>query len=210
MNTFNINNIWNSDSDKARNHYESVKDDVEQMARRKSDNILNQVHRKFVWELIASVFVVVIIAFGIYSYMEHIFWAYIGLTVVAFYISLKLYLNLRKEIKKVNHRNVVKSLEEYIRIIKLYIRRSKRFVRIVAPSAYVLGFVMSLLSSDIEYDLQAVLVIVGTMVVIGVPLIWLLIWLTNKKYYKLMYEKHVYELEDILTNLKNDLKEPQD
>lgn len=210
MNTFNINNIWNSDSDKARNHYESVKDDVEQMARRKSDNILNQVHRKFVWELIASVFVVVIIAFGIYSYMEHIFWAYIGLTVVAFYISLKLYLNLRKEIKKVNHRNVVKSLEEYIRIIKLYIRRSKRFVRIVAPSAYVLGFVMSLLSSDIEYDLQAVLVIVGTMVVIGVPLIWLLIWLTNKKYYKLMYEKHVYELEDILTNLKNDLKEPLD
>jgi hypothetical protein len=118
-------------------------------------------------------------------------------------MSLKLYLSLRRDIKKVNQQRVLESLEEYIRIIRLYIYRSKRFVYIVTPVTYVLGYAMALAESDITFTLQEVLIVLGSMIAFGVPVVWLMVWLTNKQYYRLMYEKHVVQLEAIRNRLKN-------
>jgi len=73
----------------------------------------------------------------------------------------------------------------------------------VTPVAYVLGYAMALAESDITFTLQEVLIVLGSMIAFGVPVVWLMVWLTNKQYYRLMYEKHVVQLEAIRNRLKN-------
>ncbi|MDZ7777681.1 MAG: hypothetical protein U5L09_19740 [Bacteroidales bacterium] len=203
MSTFDLEGIWREDRDKAHRHYKSVEGALEDMAKKKSANILNKIHRKFVGEMIFSVVVVSLVGAGIFRFSRDMFIGYGVLIAGAFYMSLKLYLSLRRDIKKVNQQRVLESLEEYIRIIRLYIHRSKRFVYIVTPVAYVLGYVMALAESDITFTLQKVLIVLGSMIAFGVPLVWLMVWLTNKQYYRLMYEKHVVQLEAIRNRLKN-------
>lgn len=210
MSMFDINKVWDSGSEKARKHYESVRDDVENMAKRKSESVLRKIHHKFIIEMIASIIIVVLLGAVLYSKSSMVFGWYSGFVALAFVVSLKLYFNLRRDILRVNEKEVVRSLEEYIRIINLYLKKNKIFVYIATPAGFLLGFVTALVDEGFDITLESLLIALGAIVVIGVPVVWLMIWLANKKYYKLMYQKHVNELEDILANLKNDLKDPQD
>jgi F0F1-type ATP synthase assembly protein I len=210
MNTFDINKIWDSGADKARNHYDSVKDNVEKMARKKSDNILHKVKRKLIIELIASIIFIILVGVGIYHFSEKVVYPFIVLVLVAFFLSLRLFVKLFRDINRVKEKSVVASLEKTIVIIRYYIRQSKILVYVLTPVGFIVGFLSRVIADGIDFTTHNLLVMGGVILVVGVPFVVGMIWLVNKKYYKIMYEKHLDELESILSNLRNDLKENPD
>lgn len=210
MNTFDINKIWDSGADKARSHYDSVKDNVEKLARKKSDNILHKVKRKLIIELIASIVFIVLVGVGIYHFSEKIVYPYTLLVLVAFFLSVRLFVKLFRDINRVKEKSVVASLEKTIFIIRYYIRQSKILVYVLTPVGFLVGFLSRVIADGIDFTTHNLLVLGGVLLVVGVPSVIGIIWLVNKKYYKIMYEKHLDELESILANLKNDLKDKND
>lgn len=207
MNTFDINKIWNSDAGKARNHFDSVKENVEKLAKRKSDNILHKIKRKLIIELIVSTILIVALGVGVFHFSEKVFFSYVVIVLLAFVLSIRLFWKLFRDINLVKEKSVVVSLEKTIDIINYYIRQSKILVYVLTPVGFIVGFLSGAIAEGIDYTLHNLLVLGGVLLVVGVPSVILIIWLVNKKYYKVMYEKHVHELEEILENLKSDRNE---
>ncbi len=210
MNTFDINKIWDSGADKARSHFDSVKDNVEKLARKKSDNILHKVKRKLIIELIATIIFIVLVGVGIYHFSEKIVYPYTLSVLVALFLSVRLFVKLFRDINRVKEKSVVASLEKTIIIIRYYIRQSKILVYVLTPVGFLVGFLSRVIVDGIDFTTHNLLVLGGVLLVVGVPSVIGIIWLANKKYYKIMYEKHLDELESVLANLKNDLKDKND
>ncbi len=198
-----LNKIWNSDRDKARDHYESLSD-VEKLAKKKSDNVLNKIYRNILVESVFSLIVVVLLGIAFYEWEKIVFWGYTVFTVIVVAISMRLYLNFSRRMKNVNQKKVVNSLREYVRITGHYIKRVKAYIYYVTPAGYLTGLVFGILSSPGVDSINEILTRIGIGSAVGIPFLALMIWFINKKYIKWLYGRHYDSLKQILENLERE------
>ena len=203
MSELDLNKIWDSDREKARNHYESLSD-VEKLAKKKSDNVLNKIYRNILVESIASLILVVLIGIAFYEWERLVFWAYSFFIIIVIAFSLRLYLNFSRGIKNVNQKKVVDSLREYVRITGHYIKRLKVYIYYVTPIGYLIGLVFGTIANPGEDTFVEILIRIGIGSAIGIPILALIIWFFNKKYIKWLYGRHYDSLREILENLERE------
>lgn len=203
MSELDLNKIWDSDRDKARDHYESLSD-VEKLAKKKSDNVLNKIYRNILIESVFSFILVVLIGIAFYEWERLVFWGYTVFIVIVIAFSFRLYLNFARGIKNVNQKKVVNSLREYIRITGHYIKRLKVYIYYVTPSGYLIGLGFGILSNPDIGSVSDMLIRLGIGSAVGIPFLALMIWFINKKYIKWLYGRHYDSLKQILENLERE------
>ena len=203
MSELDLNKIWDSDRDKARDHYESLSD-VEKLAKKKSDNVLNKIYRNIFIESVFSLIFVVLLGIAFYEWEMLAFWGYTVFVVIVVVFSFRLYLNFARGMKNVNQQKVVNSLREYVRITGHYIKRLKVYIYYVTPSGYLIGLVFGILSNPDIGSISEILTRVGIGSAVGIPFLLFMIWFINKKYIKWLYGRHYDSLKQILDNLEKE------
>lgn len=203
MSELDLNKIWNSDREKARDHYESLSD-VEKLAKQKSDNVLNKIYRNILIESIFSIIIIILIGIWFYEWERLVFWGYSVFILIVLVFSLRLYLNFSKGIKGVNQKKVVDSLREYVRITGHYIKRLKVYIYYVTPAGYLVGLVFGTIANPGDDTFGEILIRTGIGIAIGIPLLALMIWFFNKKYIKWLYGRYYEALKEILRNLEKE------
>jgi len=203
MSELDLNKIWDSDRDKARSHYQSLSD-VEKLAKKKSDNVLNKIYRNILIESIFSTIVIVLIGIWLYELDKLVFWAYSVFLIIVVAFSFRLYLNFSKGIKSVNQKKVVDSLREYVRITGHYIKRLKVYIYYVTPAGYLIGLVFGAIADPGKDTFAEIITRIGIGSAVGIPFLAVLIWFFNKKYIKWLYGRHYDSLKEILDNLEKE------
>lgn len=202
MSELDLNKIWNSDQEKAREHYESLSD-VEKLAKQKSDNILNKIRRNILMESIASVIIVILVGMAFYEWERLVFWGFIIFIVIVTILSFRLYLNFTHSLRDVNQRNVLNSLKEYVRITGHYIKRLKIYIYYLTPIGYLVGLTFGTFADPGGDTTEQLLMRIGFGILIGIPILIPIIWFFNKKYIKWLYGRHHEALKRLLENLEN-------
>lgn len=200
MSEFDLQQIWNSDAEQARQHYQSIAD-VEKLARRQSKDILYKIHRNVFSELIFSIVLYVLLAIGFYHWDAWAFWLLMAFIPPVFYLSYKAYWKYRKGLKSAHGQPVTDALRQYVHLTGAYIRRMKVLIYYLTPAGYALGLLAAVLANRQGKALNDLLLQFGLGAVVGLPLLAFLIWFSNKKYIQWVYGRHHDSLKDTLQNL---------
>ncbi|MCF8232770.1 MAG: hypothetical protein K9J27_11330 [Bacteroidales bacterium] len=203
MSELDLNKIWDSDREKARDHYESLTD-VEKLAKQKSENILNKIRRTAFVESIISTVVVAAMAVLFYFIDIWVFAVFMVFIIPVFILSYRLYRNYTRNLNDVNQRKVTESISAYVRMTKKYLNKVKFYIYYVLPIGYITGLAVGTLSNpDIEAT-REIIERLGIGLAIGVPLVGFMIWFFNRKYIKWLYGRHYKALKEVLENLEKE------
>ena len=204
MREIDLRNIWNSDRDDARSHYESISD-VEKLARRQSKGVLDKIRRNIFIEFVFSIILVIILAIVIYRWDSKVaFWIFAVPFAGIIYFSV--YLNVRffRDLRSVYHKQVVDALKRYVYLVGRYIRRVKIMTWYLTPVGYLIGLTAGTFAGRNQESLMELLVQMGIGAIVGLPLLLGLMWFATSKYIKWIYGKHYDSLKKILNNLEEE------
>lgn len=203
MSELDLNKIWNSDREKARDYYESLSD-VEKLAKQKSDNILNKIRRNILVESVASIILVILVGIAFYNWERLVFWGFLVFIVIVTAMSFRLYVNFAHSLRDVNQQNILNSLKEYVRITGHYIKRLKVYIYYVTPIGYMVGLAFGTFADAGSETAEQLLLRIGIGILIGIPILIPMIWFFNKKYIKWLYGRHHEALKQVLENLEKE------
>jgi len=203
MSKFDINTIWNSDQEQARQHYRSLSD-VEKLAKKQSRNILNKLYRTAAIENIVGLVVLFLIGYGVYDYHKPmVFTGFVVFVAIIMAIGGREFLKFHRAVRNVNKQEVVEALKEYERLIGNYIRRNKLFVNYFVPLGYLVGFVTATLANETGITFGDFMLRLGIGVLIGLPLVWLIAFLSGK-YINWAYGRPLRSMEEARRGLEEE------
>ncbi len=200
MQEFDLQKIWARGDQAAKAHYHSIKPQVEQMATRRSSNVLRKVLRNALAELSFSLLCIGLVVLFLDS-DTNVYWAFIAAGVTATIFSAYFFLKLRQQLKAVPQISLRESLKSNIQILRQFINRLYLYTHLFLPIGFYVGALSSMSDHSELFStngLKALLVITA----IGIPLLLLMGWFIKKKYIHWLYAKHLGELEDILVHLE--------
>lgn len=199
MSNIDIENLWNDDQKSAKDHFNSIENEILTRAKSKSKNILQTLKRKIAMEWI---FVALVLVWVMFDARDHRYFneAIIFFAVVTI-ISIPPYFNLFKRISNTTTDNLTNCLQAYVQILGSFIRITRIMYFIMLPICLVFGFALGL-SSHRDFNFQDM---PSNMIYVSIGLLsimCLLMYLfTEKVYIPMMYEKHKKEFERLLDNL---------
>lgn len=201
MKDLDLNTIWNRSREKARVHYESL-GDVEKMAKKQSDSILSKIYRNVLLESVFSVLFIVFLTVAVYQWNSGpAFWIFAAFFAGVVYLSFRVCFRFMRDIRRVNQQSVKQSLQQYIRILGGYIRRQKILIYYITPIAYMVGLVVGALAEGPNDTFIEMLKQIGLGAVIGLPLLFLIMWFFSRKYIQWVYGRPHKNLKKTLEHL---------
>ena len=208
MNTFDIHSVWQSDHAKAQKHYQSL-EDVEKLARNKSQNILHKLYRYVLAETVVSYLLVVLFGLGIANLGIWALTGYIVFIIAISFIATRVFLRFRRAVRRVNTQKVTEALQEYERLIANYIQRNKILVDYVIPIGYVVGFTFGALAEWESTDFTSLLQRIAIGLGIGIPVVLLIRYLA-RRYYDWAYGRLYRALQKTRLNLEQEAAETEE
>lgn len=202
MNTFDIHSVWKSDHNKAQKHYQSL-EDVEKLARNKSQNILHKLYRYVMAETLLSYLLVVLIGLGMAQFGAWVLAAYIAFMLVIIFIASREFMRFHKALKRVNTQKVAEALKEYERLIANYIKRNKILVDYVVPIGFVIGFTFGAATEWEGIRFTGLLTRIGIGIGIGILVVLLIRYLTHR-YYDWAYGRPYRSLQKLRLDLEQE------
>ena len=200
MSTFDLQNIWHSDQDKAKAHYESLSN-VEKMARKQSGDILRKLYRYILMETIVSFVIVILVGVMFFGKGPWILAGYIVFMAGLMYIAWREFYSFYKSMRRVNTQTVLNALCEYERLIAYYIRRNKILVDYVVPLGYAVGFFLGIYEEHEIESLQEILIPAG--IGLGVGIVFVLLFrFAVRKYINWAYGGYLRRFRDVRKNLE--------
>ncbi len=202
MSNFNVKEIWAESTKKADNHYKGI-GDVEKLARKKSKDILQKIHRNMLQETFSTVILTVVVAVGAYYYNPLVLYGFLIITTITMYITLKEYYKFRRRVKNVAQQNIIVALRDYIQLTGRYLKRLKLLVNYLTPVASFI-FVTIIVLADAEgRSTKLILLHFGLTLLIIIPLIIFIIRFANKKYIWWLYGRQHEKLKETLHSLED-------
>lgn len=141
MQEYDLNSIWSQADKKADNWYKDLRPELETMARKQNDSVLQRIKRLVEMEMAISV--LIIVGFTIYSRTIHpailatIILSLIGVLI----ISYRYYRYFRQQIELVPTMNIRASTAAYLQQLGDYKRRLIRLSLVFLPFGLLIGFV---------------------------------------------------------------------
>jgi hypothetical protein len=207
MKEIDLRNIWKSDRDKAREHYESLKD-VEKLAKKQSHSVLTKIHRNIYLETVFSVLLVILFGYGVYTWNSGLpFWIFTLFFGFLIYLSIRIYRRFAYDLRMAHQKGVADALRSYVRIVGKYIWRQKILIYYITPFGYLVGLVVGTTAGDEKQTLVEILQQIGLGALIGLPFLFLAIWFFSRKYIKWIYGRHYESLKNILKCLEQEEQE---
>lgn len=200
MQEFDLQKIWGQGDQAAKAHYRSIEPEVEQMATRRSSNVLRKVLRNALAELSFSLLCIGLIVL-FFDSDTNVFWAFVAAGIAASIISGYFFIRLRKKLKAVPQTNLRESLMANIQILRQFVNRLYLYTYLFLPIGFYVGALSSMSDHSEIFSpsgLKTLLVITA----IGIPLLLLMGWFVKAKYIRWLYGKHLEELEGILAHLE--------
>ncbi len=201
MEEFDLKNIWKVSDDQAKVYYQSIEPEVLEMARKKSNDLLQEIKRNAINETVTGV----ILMFAIFYFMrDHpyiwILYSCSILLVVSSYFSTRKFIH---EIKSISSQNVVESIGGYYEILTKALKKLKFLVWIFVPISFILGLLANFTDNGNDLEILTRWDVILLTLGISIPVLFGLIWFVSKKYIFFMYESRINELKKIHDDLKS-------
>lgn len=201
MEEFDLKTIWEKSEVKAKAFYQLIEPEVLEIARKKSNNLLQEIKRNAINETLTSLLLLV----GVFYFFRNHPYVWI-LYLCSVLLVLLTYRSNRKfihEIKLVSINNVVESIGGHLNILIKALNKLKFQVWIFVPISFILGMLASLTENG--NDLYILTRWDGLLLTIGisVPVLFGILWFVSKKYLFYMYERQINELKKIYDDLKS-------
>lgn len=195
-----LHDLWQEGDQKAKAYYQTIEDEVLQMARKKSQNTIQKFKRFLLKETIyGSIFM----AIFFYWFGGPLFWFYLGAALLILLPNFYIVFNTLRTLNNVLTEDIVVAIKKYVKVLKQFERRIKIYLYILAPVAIVIGFFAR------AYERQGNLVIE-----LAPKTIWLLIYLTGFCLFLIYFSKKYYyryfvggrrkELEELIRHLEEE------
>ncbi|MEN0007031.1 MAG: hypothetical protein AAF798_22965 [Bacteroidota bacterium] len=127
MKEFNINDTWKVSGQEADQYYAAIKNQVMEMARQRSQGILDRIIRFGRWELISGAIVWCILLVMAWSdFNSFVVLAILGAVTFAF--SGRLYFSMLQNIRQVNSLHTKEAIKQYISILSSYHKKVANYV----------------------------------------------------------------------------------
>ncbi len=201
MEEFDLKNIWKDSDEQAKVYYQSIEPEVLEIARKKSNDLLQEIKRNAINETVTGVILMLAI-FYFFRNHPYVWILYSGsiLLVVSSYFSTRAFIH---EVRLISTQNVVESMEGYYKVLAKALRKLKFLIWIFVPISFVLGMLASF--TDNGNDLSILTRWDGILLTLGIsiPVLFGILWFVSKKYVFYMYESKINELKKILDDLKS-------
>lgn len=195
MDEFDLKDIWKDSDDQAEKFYQSIEPEVLELARKKSNNILQRIKRNAIMESIAGLVVTVLFCYYIRNH-PYFGWMILSLFVIGLMAFIP-FIDLIKKIKAVPTQNVVDSIGAYHKILSAYLKKMKIMALVLVPLGFIGGFGSSFMENGGDWeellDPKRLLLILGLS---GLALGGMF-WFIFKKQIFHLYQKPLDELKAI-------------
>lgn len=207
MTEFDLKSTWKESDEQAKVYYQSIEPEVLEIARKKSNDLLQEIKRNAINETVTGVILMLAI-FYFFRNHPYVWILYSGsiLLVVSSYFSTREFIH---EVRLISTQNVVKSMEGYYKVLSKALRKLKFLIWIFVPISFVLGMLANFTDQGSDLSIltrwDGILLILG----ISIPVLFGILWFVSKKYIFYMYERQINELKKILDDLKRQEKSLQ-
>lgn len=194
-----LKSLWKNTNKGADHYYQEIGPEVLTKAKKNSHDILNQVRKNIIIELVISAICTVVFPLAM---LQQDAWKLIVGTVLivfAMVFTLKEYLGYLKKMKRVNESDIKSALNTRIQILGGWIRRLKRLIYIFTPIGYFFGLAVGMEESGGDLSTSYFLVKIA----FAAPFLLLFVWFINKYLYWL-YGKNLKKLEEIYDGLEKE------
>ncbi len=197
-----IRSEWSKLSNSNLKNYRS-KEEIESIAKQKSKNEIHKIKRKFIIESLVSIVLIMVAFVYIHKsqlYKEAIvFYSLVGVAIV---FTLVLISPLLK-VGKIDSQPIIWFLDHSIQLFKKVYRNLTLFGVIAAPIGFLAGVIGGIMHDAKDQALGEVL---STSKLIFISICFILFSIAGyymvQYYYKLIYKKHIDNLENMLSELK--------
>jgi hypothetical protein len=148
MKEHDIQKIWAGDDGDARQYYAGIQDQVLELARRRSNGVLERIRRIGIWEFVAGGALWVMLL-GLFWKEGNGFWLLLGLGVVVFGVTIHMYRNLLRRIDEAHSLDTRSAIRRYITILTAYYKRVAAYTTWGTMIGFFVGLFAGLLS-DME------------------------------------------------------------
>lgn len=202
MKEFDLDHIWKEADADADQYYQQIAPELEEKAKKQSRNILQRVHRTIWFEFIASLFAggFFFLAFSLPVW----FILLLGSLILSTLGFLAYYLvTIRRLLKDIQLRPSLEVIEIHLEVLNSFIRQMKLFYAVGIPFGFFTGLLIpSFLDGELVMSMDKALALGGT-AIIGIPILYLLVKLTNEKYVYYLYTRKRDELQEVYDQLKD-------
>lgn len=202
MKELDLQDIWESDGEGARKHFESIPD-PEEIAKKQSQQSLKKMKRNMINETLISVPIILAANVWFYFWDIYMFWGYLGVSIVATLISVYSFIRIRRSYNLVQGKDVMSSLEDYIQIFESVLRRTKVVIAVFTPLAMCLMMVLVVAQDMQDWELNKIIMILAFLLISGIITAISINLVMNKLYIPAVYGKHLDDLKQTLANLVN-------
>ncbi|MEM7658315.1 MAG: hypothetical protein AAF399_19470 [Bacteroidota bacterium] len=201
MKEFDWQQVWEQQSGQAEEYFAQIDPELEAISRQRSQGVTQHIIRNSSWELGLTLLMSVSFPF-LMPMGSMAFWVMtIGIAVIAL-VSVWLYLGLHRQLRMVPQADVLTAVREKIRIIRAFMRHLDLFMYIFFPVGFLVGFISGLLNNTDLPVSNEFWMIVGTSLLLFLPLMFALVWVFKKTYIHWLYGKHLQRLEEVLRGLE--------
>ncbi len=204
MQEFDLKNIWEGAGAGAEAWYQELRPELEAMARKKNDSVLQRIRRLVFWEVLFSFVVLGLAVYYLRTLPVLLYVLMLSLLLVVIAISYRYYLQFSNETNQVPTLSVVESTAAYLRILNNYKNRLLRLSIIFIPIGLIVGFFTGF-SMGAKNDFSAFqkplfwLINAGILAVMAGPTYFLTKW-----YYRFFLGSKEKELEQVLARLREE------
>lgn len=207
MQEFNLKDIWENADARAETWYRKLRPELEAMARRKNDSVLQRIRRLVLGEVVFSVVVLALAAYYLRDLPTPLFVLTILFFIGVMAISYRYYMQFSQEIGRVPTLNIVESTSEYLRILSNYKNRLLRLSITLMPIGLVVGFFAGFgagANNDFSalQDLKFWIISIVALTIVAWPS-----YLLTKWYYRFFLGSKEKELEQVLARLNEEEEE---
>ncbi len=201
MKEIDLKNIWESDLRRAMDHFNSL-EDVEALARKRSNNILHRIRRNMLNETAAGTVLLAAMLIVFWFWDPYLFWGFLALSVISMALSAWLYLQFARRLNRVNQKDVKNALREYIELTSQYIKRLKVILYYLSPVSMYAGLSLVVIPELAGRGFRMYLLAYGISSIAAIPIIIAIILVMNRKYIPWLYGRHLKAFRETLAGLE--------
>lgn len=201
MQEFDLNHLWEDSEKEASVFYQSIQDDILDMARKRSKSALHKVKRIGYWEFVVGGLMFAGFLFVFRNSSISILIPLLVLTGLAFGVSFRIFRTMVKKIDSVHIQNTKAAIEQYIEILRNYRRKVETYIVVFTPLGFAIGFYSGYSREGGGWqDLLSLKLLF--VLALSSLLLYGLIAVTKNKYLNWSIGRQIEELESILNHLK--------
>lgn len=204
MKEFDLNSLWQNAEEEASSWYRKHQDDVIRHARRRNETVLRKIERSVWSEMILGVIFMAAFLWFLQDISAAVWWVLLVIFLIVIGISLRHYLQFKKQVKAIPSLNIKSSTEQFLEVLRSYKARLTRLSLILTPFALLSGFAGGFSQGAVN-DYSALgstrfwLAVIPLLALAMAGFYYFIRW-----YYKWLFGAQEEQLEDILQSLSDE------